>query len=432
MVSYYQRRTNQLILYDPNQTRLAQLVLDLEDSEIDVFHAVSKEAELGDILNQNPNSTLLTEDSVHKEDLFYLKDTVGIFVIVVTDGMDLSDWRDFKEKKIPVLKRPITPEKVIEVLRSQKHDLSSVKKSSSTLRTIIRSPQQEERRMEQRFDIQQDDVRKVEGGGVRTFRQVVAPIYSTKGGVGKTTISINFAANCAQHPDVRRVCLVDGDSQYGDIARFLNQRIEYSLYDLTKMLTSASTWNELEALLPKHSTGFYYVPAPKSPTEVMSTNHEQMVNLLQLLKRHFDVIIIDLSPNLSDLTVASFDESTDIYVVGTTDIINLNEISEFTTILPKLRIEKNKVKLIMNRCQKNTGVQIRDVKGAIPFPVVAMMNEEVNIQKAANHHQIVSLKEKKADFSQGIRQLLQDVNLQVTDHKTSFLSKFFSRKGTAL
>lgn len=58
---------------------------------------------------------------------------------------------------------------------------------------------------------------------------VVITFFSTASAVGKTLISINMASELARQG--YRVCLVDYDLQFGDVANYLKLPVEHSVYD---------------------------------------------------------------------------------------------------------------------------------------------------------------------------------------------------------
>lgn len=63
---------------------------------------------------------------------------------------------------------------------------------------------------------------------------VVITFFSTASAVGKTLISINMASELARQG--YRVCLVDYDLQFGDVANYLKLPVESSVYDALEAL----------------------------------------------------------------------------------------------------------------------------------------------------------------------------------------------------
>ena len=129
-------------------------------------------------------------------------------------------------------------------------------------------------------------------------------ITNQKGGVGKTTTTINLAASLAATR--RRILLVDLDPQgNATMGSGIDKNdCELTLYDL---LTGPVSFDQV---MRRSESGQYDVlpsngDLTAAEVELLSVDDKEFVlsNLLQSVANHYDFILIDCPPSLSMLTI---------------------------------------------------------------------------------------------------------------------------------
>jgi chromosome partitioning protein len=133
---------------------------------------------------------------------------------------------------------------------------------------------------------------------------LVLAVANQKGGVGKTTTSINLAASLAAMQ--REVLLVDLDPQGNATTGSGIQKgdTEYSIYDVLIDGVSAS-----EAMINAEAAGYHLLPATVDLTgaeiellEIAEWEY-RLKNALQQVSDNYDYVIIDCPPSLGLLTI---------------------------------------------------------------------------------------------------------------------------------
>ncbi|HEX7491300.1 MAG TPA: response regulator [Candidatus Limnocylindrales bacterium] len=191
----------------------------------------------------------------------------------------------------------------------------------------------------------------------------VVLFYGAKGGVGTTTIAINSAI--ALHKELgRKVCLIDANLQFGDHRVFLDLGLDrMSVVDLAQAQTIDTDY--VKQILVKHESGIELLLAPPSPETAELVTSEHLPNIIGLLAHEFDYIIVDIDKRLDEVNLRIMDAATMIYVVMTADLPCLKNVRLVLETIGHLGYSDSKVKLILNRSNAFTGINVKNAESAL-------------------------------------------------------------------
>jgi flagellar biosynthesis protein FlhG len=140
----------------------------------------------------------------------------------------------------------------------------------------------------------------------------VLAVSSGKGGVGKTSISLNLAIALASRG--KRVCVFDADTSLANVNILLNIAPKYTLEQVLNGRRS------IEEILVTGPGGITIVPAASGIARFASLGAEQQTQLLralQALKQQFDYLVIDTAAGISE-NVTMFLEAADLCLLVVT------------------------------------------------------------------------------------------------------------------
>jgi pilus assembly protein CpaE len=192
----------------------------------------------------------------------------------------------------------------------------------------------------------------------------VVTFFSPKGGVGRTTLAVNFAVAASAELNMR-VALVDGGLQFGDVGVLLNLNPKnQSIADVAREMASGDL-GTLDTTLVDHSSGVRVLMAPPSPEMAELVTPDHLTRIIAELRVTHDLVVIDSSPLLQDVTLSFLDQSDIVFAVLTLEITNIKNMRQFLALTDQLGYPDDKVQLLLNRADSGYGIRQQDVESSI-------------------------------------------------------------------
>lgn len=210
-------------------------------------------------------------------------------------------------------------------------------------------------------------------------RGKVIPVFSTKGGVGKTTVAVNLAVLLARAG--KKTVLVDLDLFAGSVALALDVIPRRSVAELAQEMARLDL-ELLESFLVRHKSGLMVLAAPFDPNygEFISSSHVE--KFLALLAAEYDYIIVD-SPNyLYETIVSALHQADIILFLGNLEIFSVKNLKTTLVTLDSMGL-KGKLRLVLNKASRELGIRAQDVENTLGLPIWYTLPNEENIVVAS-------------------------------------------------
>lgn len=218
-------------------------------------------------------------------------------------------------------------------------------------------------------------------GGARQAGRVVT-VFSPKGGVGKTTSSVNLALSLADK-GARKVCLLDLDLAFGDVAITMQL---FPTHSIEQAIGSedAIDLELLEGLLTPHEGSLSVLAAPAHPDVRERITPLLIARILRTLREGFDYVVVDTSPSFDDATLTALDETDECVVVATLDVPTLKNVKVALETMDMLNIARGHRHLLLNRADDEVGISVEKVEAILGMPVAAKVSTAVDIAASTN------------------------------------------------
>lgn len=247
----------------------------------------------------------------------------------------------------------------------------------------------------------------------------IISLFSTKGGVGKTTAAVNIAVELASR-QLAKVLLIDLNLQFGDIASFLNLVPRKTISDLAQ--ASSLKYEEIRFHMLTHSSGVEILAASTRPeyAELITTEHIHQI--LTEVKSHFDYVICDNVSRFDDVSLTGLEMADEIWLVLSMDIPSIKNTKLSLDILQNLNYS-HKVKIILNRFDKKSGITVKDIEDSINLKInYSISNDEQPFITALNKGIPFVEAYPKSNAAGEIRNIVENV-LQNNQEKNPVKSK---------
>ncbi len=241
----------------------------------------------------------------------------------------------------------------------------------------------------------------------------VITVTSGKGGVGKTSISINLAIQLTRLG--KRVVVFDADFGLANIEVMLGVRPQYNLADMM------FRGKDLADIITQGEEGISFISGGSGIQELASMNREQVMFLtsrLIALDKYADVIIVDTGAGISDSVLEFVLASTEVLLVATPEPTSITDAYALLKALNRKTEfvkEHTSIKMISNRVKNDAeGQNVYEKMSVvsekflnIPITYLGPVPMDEQISKAVMRQKPVSVINPDAPASKAIKQIAE-------------------------
>jgi MinD-like ATPase involved in chromosome partitioning or flagellar assembly len=238
----------------------------------------------------------------------------------------------------------------------------------------------------------------------------IISFVSVKGGVGKTTISLETAV-CLANEFNKRVLLIDGNISAPNVGLYLDLTHKTSLQDV---LNGTSFQNAVYECY-----GVDVIPAALNNYD--KTDILKLKRIVEKIKNRYDFIILDSSPHYSEM-IPIVAASEMIFVVTTPDTVTLN-----TSLKAAKLARQNGTPIegiIVNRIKDPLyEMNCEEIEWTSGLPVIGKIKEEKKMIQCLFYKKPLMIQNPKSKSSEEIRKICQMFSGEI-EKRNWFVEKF--------
>ena len=248
---------------------------------------------------------------------------------------------------------------------------------------------------------------RTEGSGRTETGRMIA-VLAPSGGSGSSTLAANVATALAK--EHKEVALVDLKLEAGDLATLLDLKPVYTLADLTQNVARMDRVL-LERSLTRHASGVHLLAPPRTFADIAYVTPEGVDQALNLARAVFPYVVIDIDHGYRDVQVRALRQADLILLVLRLEFATLRNTRRALDQLEQLGIDKNRLRLVVNRHGQPKEVPAAKAEAALGVKIFHYVPDDPKSVNRANNNGVpFVLETPSARVSKSVTRLAMSIN----------------------
>ena len=227
-------------------------------------------------------------------------------------------------------------------------------------------------------------------------------ISSGKGGVGKTTTSVNLATTLSKHG--KDVILVDGNLTTPNVGLHLG----FTKFPITLNDVLAGEANLADAVY-LHPLGFKLLPGSLSVRSFSEINSRKLKKIFADLKEMCDFVIVDSAAGLGNESISVLKNADEVILVTNPELPAVTDAFKIVTLAREIGIPVKGV--VLNKVRKESfDLGFRAIESLLETPITSVIMEDKAMREAIYKKRPIVHIKPKSQTSRQYHHLAKRVN----------------------
>ncbi len=211
----------------------------------------------------------------------------------------------------------------------------------------------------------------------------ILSVFSMKGGVGKTVISVNLALSLAKLKNNPKVIIIDLNLYSGDVCSSLNLKPQWTISDVAENIDFYSPL-DMEKILTQYSPNVKVLAAPLHPELAETITPDIIHKVLSILTEVADYIVIDCPAFFNQVILAAVEHVDRFLLIATVDLLAIKSALICLQTLQLLNYPQRKIKFILNRSKSKVGISDKEIERSLGVIIWATIPSDKAVPTSVN------------------------------------------------
>jgi len=259
----------------------------------------------------------------------------------------------------------------------------------------------------------------------------ILAFMSCKGGSGTTFIAANLAYVLATSCH-KKTLLIDLNPQFGDAALYLSDaRPGMTLSDVCAQINRLDA-DLLESSVIRITPNFGVLAAADNPDPANEVRPGQIDVILQLARRHYDYVVLDIGRQISALTVRALDSTDGIYPILQQSLPFLRDGRRLLDSFSSLGYRKEKIHLTLNRFNSASTLRLADIERTLGHALTHVIPNNFDVvNESINQGLPVMQLARNSNISRSLLEFGNGLTDALPPNSISMIRRLFVRHGNA-
>ncbi len=198
-----------------------------------------------------------------------------------------------------------------------------------------------------------------------------------KGGSGATTVAVNLSVALAEQLS-ESIALVDLGRPFPDVGHFLDLEPNYSIMDLLKNQDELDQ-GYIQRILQPYGEKLFILHGCSDFREQENMDPEALMKIFSQLRSLYKYTIIDLSHWLDDFFLQVVMEADMVLMLTGLTVPDLRNLKKLWPALLEWYQDRRKIKVVVNRFDRGSGLQLKDAELILQQPIFATLNSDYGL-----------------------------------------------------